>query len=400
MTYHPPQHILNNYAEVLVNFALNSGEGIKKDEVVLLQVPECAKPILIPLQKAVLKAGGHYITQYLPDETSRHFYEMAQDHQLEFFPSSLLKGRVDQADHSITIIAEVNKKELEGIDPKKIMKRDKAYKQYKEWREEKENLGKFTWTLALYGTENSAKEAGISLEEYWNQIIKACYLDEQNPINKWKENTIEINRIKNTLNSLDITSVNIKAEGIDLNLGLDKDRMWVGATGRNIPSFEIFISPDWRRTNGYIEFDQPLYRYGNLVKGIKLEFKEGIVTKASADQNEEVIKEMISLENGNKVGEFSLTDKRFSKINKFMAETLFDENFGGDYGNTHIALGSAYKDCSPHDPKTTPKEKWQEMGFNESVVHTDMISTTPRRVTATLKDGSKILIYENGIFLI
>ena len=65
MSYIPSPEILEKYADVLVNFALNSGEGIQKNEIVLLEVPECAKPILIPLQKAVLKAGAHYITQFL-----------------------------------------------------------------------------------------------------------------------------------------------------------------------------------------------------------------------------------------------------------------------------------------------------------------------------------------------
>jgi len=400
MSYHPPQNILEKYASVLVNFALNSGHGIKRNEVILLQVPECAKPLLIALQKAVLKAGAHYITQFLPDETSRLFYEMAEEHQLVFFPGKLLKGRIEQIGHSITIIAETNKKELQGIDAKKIMLRDSAYKPYKDWKEEKENQGNYTWVLALYGTEAAAKEANLSIEEYWQQIIKSCYLNDIDPVEKWKSAYEKINSIKDKLNSLDIEKISIKAQGIDLTLGIDKNRKWVGATGRNIPSFELFISPDWRKTSGFVEFDQPLYHYGNIIKGIKLEFKEGLVTKASAAEGEDILKEMIALEGGNKVGEFSLTDKRFSFIDKFMAETLFDENFGGQYGNTHIALGSAYKDCSPHDARTTPKEKWIEWGFNESVVHTDMISTTPREVEATLKNGAKILIYKDGEFLV
>jgi len=72
--YQPSLEILDNYADVLVNFALNHGHGIKKGEVVFLQVPESAKPLLRSLQKSVLKAGGHAIIQYLPDEMSREFF--------------------------------------------------------------------------------------------------------------------------------------------------------------------------------------------------------------------------------------------------------------------------------------------------------------------------------------
>ncbi|VVB79890.1 Thermophilic metalloprotease (M29) [uncultured archaeon] len=401
--YIPPQEILDKYAEVLVNFAVAGGKGIKKDEVILLEVPECAKPILIPLQKAVLKAGAHYITHFLADKTARHFYELAEDHQLEFFPEKLIKGRVDQMDHSLHIIAEADKKELEGIDPKKIMRRSKAFRPYKDWREEKENKGKYSWVLSLYGTAEMAREAKMSEKKYWDQIIRACYLDEKDPIEKWKQTFKEIDRIKNKLDSLKIQKIHVKSENIDLEIGLGKNRKWLGCDGRNIPSFEVFISPDWRKTNGKISFDQPLYRYDNLISGISLEFKEGIITKFSAKEGENVLKEMIESDEGsNKIGEFSLTDSSFSKINKFMAETLFDENFGGKYGNMHIAVGSSFKDAYPHAEEipNIPKEKWDEMGFNESIVHSDLVNAEKKAVYAFLEDGKKVLIYKNGKFLI
>jgi aminopeptidase len=172
----------------------------------------------------------------------------------------------------------------------------------------------------------------------------------------------------------------------------------MGGSGRNIPSFEIFTSPDWRGTNGWIRFSEPLYRYGNLITGVELWFKDGKVIKSKAKQNEKVLKQMIATENADKIGEYSLTDKRFSRITKFMAETLFDENVGGKYGNTHLALGNAYHDCFDGDPGQMNEEDWEELGFNSSSVHTDIVSTTPRTVTAYMKDGSTQIIYKDGLF--
>lgn len=400
MAYKPSSEILEKYADVLVKFALGSGEGIKKGETVLLQVPECAKPMLIALQKSVLRAGGHYITHYLPDETARHFYDMAEEHQLDYFPEKLLKGRVDEMDHSIHIEATINKKELEGIHPGKIMRRDKSHKPYKEWREQKENAGKYTWVISLYGTEEMAREAGLSLEEYWNQIIKACYLDKENPVEEWKKAFSENQRIINKLNSMKIKKLHIKSENVDLIVGLGHGRKWLGGSGRNIPSFEVFISPDWRLTEGRAKFNQPLYRYGNLISGVYLEFKDGRVVNSWAEKGEGVLKEMIASENADKIGEFSLTDCRLSKINKFMAETLFDENFGGEFGNFHIALGSAYKDSYTGNPSELKKEDWDALGYNESVVHTDVVSSENRIVTAFLEDGGEVLIYKDGVFVV
>ena len=108
---------------------------------------------------------------------------------------------------------------------------------------------------------------------------------------------------------------------------------------------------------------------------------------------------MIAQENADKVGEFSLTDKRHSRITKFMATTLYDENMGGTFGNTHIALGNAYKDTFTGDMATVSEEQWAAMGYNSCPkVHTDIISTSDRTVTARLRNGSERVIYKDGQF--
>ena len=109
---------------------------------------------------------------------------------------------------------------------------------------------------------------------------------------------------------------------------------------------------------------------------------------------------MIATENADKVGEFSLTDRRFSRITKFMAQTLFDENVGGPFGNTHIAVGASYHDCYDGNPDGVSKAEWARLGFNDSSVHTDIVSTTDRTVTATMRDGSELVIYAGGEFQI
>jgi aminopeptidase len=210
----------------------------------------------------------------------------------------------------------------------------------------------------------------------------------------------ENDRIRDRLNSLKIDKLHVKGQDVDLWIKIGVQRKWVGGSGRNIPSFEIFTSPDWRGTNGYIAFNQPLYRYGNLITGIKLEFKNGLVVKSSATKNYEVLKKMLEVENANKVGEFSLTDKRLSRITKFMAETLFDENISGPYGNTHIALGTAYDDTYTGNLKKLTKRLKAQLGLNNSAIHTDIISTTDRTVTAYLNDGTQRVIYKKGEFVV
>ncbi len=402
-TYTPPQKILERYADVMVNFAANGGKGIKKGDVVLLQGSEACKPLYIEILRAIRRAGGHTIGQYSPSDEpgmnlAREAFEDASDEQINFFPEKMLKGRMDQADHLIGVLARTNPHALKGVDPKKMMKQGEAWKPLHEWQDEKEAQGKFSWTICLYATPAMAKEAGMSEKEYWQQIIKACFLDKPNPVKEWQKMNRQIENYRLKLNKLKIEKVHIEGPDADLWIQIGEKRAWVGGRGANIPSFEIFTSPDWRGTNGWIRFNQPLYRYGNLIEGIELEFKDGLVVKSKAKKNEKVLQAMIATEGANKVGEYSLTDKRFSRITKFMAETLYDENVGGPHGNTHLALGSSYHECYEGDMAKVSKEEWKRLGYNSSSVHTDIISTAPRTVTAYLPGGKTKVIYKNGQF--
>jgi aminopeptidase len=278
------------------------------------------------------------------------------------------------------------------------MQRGVALRELMDWRGEKENEGRFSWTLGLYGTEAMAAEAEMGLEQYWEQIVHACFLDQDDPIARWREIGRTIERTREALDALDIARLHVEGEDADLWVSVGDQRRWLGGRGRNIPSFELFTSPDWRGTEGWIRFNQPLYRYGNLVKGISLRFEEGRVVESSAEQNEPVLREMIATEGADKVGEFSLTDRRLSRITRFMAHTLYDENVGGPFGNTHIALGRSYQDAYAGDPSAVSPAEWERLGFNNSSVHTDIVSTADRVVTAQLRGGGEKVIYRDGEF--
>ncbi len=401
--YKPSKKILEKYADVLVNFALGKGEGVKKGETVLITAGESAKPLIFEIQKAILKSGGNFIMRYLTEDDSEYnfskmFYENSSDEQLSFVLKKYQKGLIDEIDHSIYIESDVDKHSMKSVDPNKIMIKQKSNKYFMDLRNKKEDAGKFSWTVALYGTLEMAQEVGMSAEEYWDQIIKACYLKNPNPVQKWRDTTSKIDLYKNILNDMSIDKLHVKGKDVDLWVKLSPKSAWKSGGGANIPSFEIFTSPDWRGTNGWIKFSEPLYRYGNLIEGVELWFENGVVVKSRATKNEKLLKSMIAQKNADKVGEFSLTDKRFSEITKFMGETLFDENVGGKFGNTHIALGSAYKDCYKGDQSKVTAKQWEKLGYNDSVIHTDIVSTTDRTVTAFLANGEEKIIYKNGSF--
>ena len=407
-SYTPSSNILEKYAALIVGFGIQNRNGSKpkKGSVVHFVVPEVAKPLYFHLQAAILNAGHHPLGEFVPSSTDefpfrRNFFERANKAQLEFYPEESRNALVDQADCSILVLAPTSLQELATVPSRKLKAQTDARAGSIKHKRNKIDAGKLNWTIVLYGTDEAAAEAGLSPKQYWNQIIKACYLKDKDPVATWKKINRTVQQTASKLTDLEIQTVHMVGDDVDLTIGIGSDRCWQAGGGNNIPSFEVFTSPTWQEVNGWIHLNQPLYHQGSLIEGITLWFKEGIVVKSKAIKNHKLLQSLLKLENGNKLGEFSLTDGRLSKITHFMAETLYDENMGGKYGNTHIALGAAFKDCYRGKPKQSWTEAdWSKRGFNNSILHADIISTSNRTVTATLPDGSETVIYTNGKFTI
>ena len=244
-----------------------------------------------------------------------------------------------------------------------------------------------------------AKHARLSMKQYTAQVVKACYLNKKDPVKEWKTIYKNAMAIKKWVNSLEVEHYHVESKSVDLKITPGKHRKWIGLSGHNVPSFEIFLSPDWRGTEGIYLANQPSFRSGNYVEGVRIEFRKGNAVRTAAKKGKDFVVKQLSMDPGAKrVGEFSLTDRRFSKIDKFMANTLYDENYGGRYGNCHLALGSSYSNTYSGDPSRLTKERKKNLGFNDSALHWDLVNTEEKRVTATLRSGEKLILYENGMF--
>jgi len=326
------------------------------------------------------------------------FYSKSNDAQLTDIPAGD-REMVGSLNGLISLIAPASLTHLQNVDPKRIGQSAIARKFMRDIMEKREQTGDFGWTLCVYPTEALAESAGLSMADFKAQIVKACFLDAENPPAKWAEIFEEAEKVKAWLDGLDIEHINVKSENTDLIVVPGKDRRWLGVSGHNIPSFEIFLSPDWRGTEGVYYADQPSFRSGNFVEGVRLTFEKGIATKIEAKTGEDFVTKQLTLDEGaNRLGEFSLTDRRFSKINAFMANTLFDENFGGEHGNCHVAVGASYSDTYAGDQSTLDADKKETLGFNDSALHWDLVNTEQKTVTATLKGGEELVIYKDGEF--
>ena len=391
---------LERYADVLI-WGLQTArvERYKKGDLIMIRYDKAALPLAEVLYPRLLEKGYHVTQRMSLTERMEHdYYRLADPAQLVF------KTPGDQElfnalNGLISLRAPENITHLKTIEPDKIGKAAVARKYLNDILYVREAQGLFGWTLCICPTEELANHAGMTIGEYTDQIVKACFLNRKDPLLHWKDIYKQAQSIKKWLNSMKVKFYKIESENINLEIIPGEHRKWVGISGHNIPSFELFISPDWRGTSGVYYADQHTYRSGNYARGIRLEFRNGSAVSVEAQEGLEFVRKQLAMDEGaSRVGEFSLTDKRFSKIDRFMANTLYDENFGGKSGNCHIALGASYSDTFDGNPAELTKERKARLGFNDSALHWDMVNTEEKRVVAHLETGEKKTIYEKGVF--
>jgi aminopeptidase len=391
---------LENYADVLWwGLTTARRQPFRKNDIVQIRFHPGALGLAEILYRNLMVRGIHPVVRAsLTPAMERSFYRLSNARQLVFVAPGE-EHLVRRLNGSIFLNAPDCLTHLREADPKKIGRAAVAAKPLRAVLEAREGRGEYSWTLCMLPTAELARQAGISVAEYTRQVVRACFLDSASPVDEWRRIHRRAGVIKRWLDGLDVVDFHIESATTDLKIRLGARRRWAGISGRNIPSFELFVSPDWRGSRGVFRADQPSFRNGNIVRGVRLEFKDGRVVQASAEEGEGFLKQQLRMDRGAaQVGEFSLTDRRFSRISRFMANTLFDENFGGAHGNSHIALGSSYGNTYAGNPRMLSASLKAKLGFNDSALHWDFVNTEKKRVTAVLACGSRVTVYENGVF--
>jgi aminopeptidase len=391
---------LNRYADTLLWGLLKARTGrFKRGDIVLIRYELPALSLAEILYDKLLDMGMNPIPRAgLTVNMERCFFDRANRRQLVFHPPGE-KELYESLNGSIFICAPESLTHLKDADPKKIAKALIARKEFREILDRREETGEFGWTLCTFPTQELATNAKLTLAQYTDQIIKACFLDSDNPASRWEAVYREAGAIKKWLNMMEVSYYHIQSENVDLRIRPGEKRKWIGVSGHNIPSFELFLSPDWRGTEGYYFANQPSFRSGNYVENIKLAFEKGRAVRIEATSGEDFTAKQLSMDKGAcRVGEFSLTDRSFSRIDRFMADTLFDENYGGQWGNCHIALGSSFSETYTGNPAELTKDMKKSLGLNDSALHWDMVNTEKKTVKAHLLDGKTVTIYEDGNF--
>jgi aminopeptidase len=300
----------------------------------------------------------------------------------------------------LNILAPADPAHLAHVDPRVVDQMRQGRLHAGQILERRRRAGLLGWTTCLHPTQALADAAGVDLEEYARLLARACYLNMADPVREWKRLREEVEDTGRWLDGLKATSYRLESASCDLTVEPGPHRRFVGVNGANIPGGELYIAPDGRSARGVFYADQPSLHMGHLVLGARLEFQNGIAVRAEAARGGQFLQQRLYADAGaRRLGEFSLTDSRFSRVTRFMAHTLLDENLGGERGNCHIALGSAPLSSYSGPLEILTPEMEAEFGFNVSALHWDLVKTEPKVVTAALPGGAARVIYENGRFL-
>lgn len=358
-------------AELLVSYSVST----KKGDWVLVLGDILAEPLVKEVVAQVLRAGGHPTTLLSSDALAEVMYKESSDEQLEWV-SPVENMMIKEVDVLISLNATSNTRALSKVDPAKQALRAKSRAEFMETYMKRSAEGDLRWTLTNYPCNAFAQEADMSLSDYEDFVFSATYCDQDDPIAEWQRISKEQQKIVDWLKGK--KQVTVKAPTADLSLSIE-DRTFINSDGtHNMPSGEIFTGPVEDSCNGWVEYTYPAITHGREVEGIRLEFKDGKVTKASAEKNQDFLLSQLDVDEGARyLGEFAIGTNY--GIQKFTKSILYDEKIGGSF---HMALGSGY-------PETGSK--------NKSAIHWDMICDL-RTDSEIRVDGE--LLYKDGQFQI
>ncbi len=358
-------------ADVLVDYSVEVEPGDK----VAIVGGVAAAPLFRAVYTKVLQAGGHPLVIPSLPGIEELFYEHASDEQLKHVPDPM-RVVVETYDVRIGIRGAENTKALSNVDPAKMVLHNQAQTDLMKTFMQRSASGEFRWVGTLFPTNAYAQDADLSLSDYEDFVYGACMPDMDDPVKHWKEFSAWQQKIVDWLKGKE--RVHVVGPDTDLRLSI-ADRTFINSDGKaNMPSGEVFTGPVEDSVEGHVYFSYPAIHQGREVTGIRLWFEEGKIVKASAEKNEDFLRQTLDTDEGSRyVGEFAIGTNK--GIDRFTGQILFDEKIGGSF---HMAMGAGY-------PETGSQ--------NESAIHWDMI--------CDLRDGGEIwvddvLLYENGEFVI
>ena len=374
-----PDDRLSRYAELVLRVGCNLRHG---QDLFLEGKIEHAE-FVRELTESAYRLGATYVHVHYADEHVRHaLIEHGPDEALSRSPGWMMRFFEEAAERKAALLAirgEAEPELLADLDGERVGRAHMVELSMLVGRGIADRA--FSWCLAAFPNPGWAKAVygEPDVERLWRDVAFACRLDEPDPVAAWREHLTRLEERRRILDERGFDAIRFRGPGTDLTIGLLPESRWIGGSSftsegiehvANLPTEEVYTTPDWRRVEGTVRASRPLTVEGRVIRDLELRFEGGRIVHVDASSGADVIRAQTALDEGAcALGEVALVDgtSRIGELDVDFKELLFDENAA-----CHLAYGIAYTDAV-EGLDGVDQEELRHRGVNVSAVHTDFM---------------------------
>ena len=400
---------IEGYARLIVR----TGAHVKPGQEVVVQAPVEAAPFARTLTAQAYEAGaGHVTVIWGDDALTRLEYENVETAYFETVPEwkRVQLDSLAETGACFIFLEGSDPSALVGIDPAKPAAAGKARNmQCRRFRRGLDyNIN--PWCIAGVPTAAWAERvfpgipSEVAVYRLWGAVLSAARADGEDPESSWELHNATFEKNLRFLNEHHFKELRYRAgNGTDFSVGLTDRHLWAGGCCEtpdghpffpNMPTEEVFTSPDCETTEGIVYSAIPLIHHGNKVDRFWMRFEKGSVVDFGAEQGYETLRSILDTDEGaRRLGEVALISKNtpIRESETLFYSTLYDEN-----ASCHLALGIGFAECYEGGYDMTVEEL-REHGVNSSSTHVDfMIGTDDLNITGVCDDGTEVPVFVNG----